>query len=338
MSKNLEFIQELPKAELHLHIEGSLEPELMFKLAERNKLTLKFKTIEEIKQAYSFSKLQDFLDIYYAGASVLVHEQDFFDLTWAYLEKCSRENVKHVEIFFDPQTHTERGISFQTVIDGIHRALSDGESKLGISFKLIMCYLRHLDQQAAFKTLEQSLPFKDKIAAVGLDSSELGHPPSKFEAVFKKSIGHGYKTVAHAGEEGPTDYIWQALELLKVSRIDHGVRALEDDKLIQKLAAEQIPLTICPLSNIKLRVFNEMKDHNIGELLKRGLSVSINSDDPAYFGGYINQNYLETMDGLNLSFEEIGAIAKFSFEGSFLTKDLIEDNLKSIDEIVKKYS
>lgn len=338
MSKNLEFIQELPKAELHLHIEGSLEPELMFKLAERNNLTLKFKSIEEIKQAYNFSNLQDFLDIYYAGASVLIHEQDFYDLTWAYLEKCSRENVKHVEIFFDPQTHTDRGIPFKTVIDGIHNALCDGESKLGISFKLIMCYLRHLDEEAAFETLEQSLPFKDKIVAVGLDSSEVGHPPSKFEKVFKKSLEEGYKTVAHAGEEGPTEYIWEALDLLKVSRIDHGVRALEDEKLIERLVKEKIPLTVCPLSNIKLRVFNEMKDHNIGELLKKGLSVSINSDDPAYFGGYMNQNYLETMNGLNLSYEEIGAIAKFSFKGSFLSNDLIEDNLKNIDELVRKYS
>ncbi|MBT7608252.1 MAG: adenosine deaminase [Bacteriovoracaceae bacterium] len=338
MSRNLEFIQELPKAELHLHIEGSLGPELMFTLAKRNKVEIKFTSVEEIHLAYNFSNLQDFLDIYYAGASVLINEQDFYDLTWDYLEKCSRENVKHVEIFFDPQTHTDRGIAFKTVIDGIHNALSDGESKLGISFKLIMCFLRHLDEESAFKTLEESLPFKDKIAAVGLDSSEVGHPPSKFKNVFRKSLEEGFLTVAHAGEEGPPEYIWEALDLLKVSRIDHGVRALEDDKLVARLVKEQIPLTVCPLSNIKLCVFKEMKDHNIGELLKNGLSISINSDDPAYFGGYLNQNYLETMNGLNLTFEEIGAIAKFSFKGSFLTSDLIDNHLKEIDHLVNKYS
>ena len=337
MSKNLDFIQELPKAELHLHIEGSLEPELMFSLAERNQVKIPYKTVDEVKEAYHFSNLQSFLDIYYAGASVLIQEQDFYDLTWAYLEKCSRENVKHVEIFFDPQTHTDRGIAFETVINGITKALSEGESKLGVSYKLIMCYLRHLDELSAFQTLEASLPYKDKIAAVGLDSSEVGHPPSKFQKVFEKSLEHGYLTVAHAGEEGPPDYVWEALNLLKVSRVDHGVRSLEDPKLMEKLVKEQIHLTVCPLSNVKLKVFQNMREHNLKKLLDAGVSLSINSDDPAYFGGYMNQNYLETMEGLNLSFEEIGSIAKYSFKASFLTKDLIDSHLQEIDFLVNKF-
>ena len=338
MSQNLEFVQELPKAELHLHIEGSLEPELMFSLAKRNNIDLPYKNVEEVKKAYQFHNLQSFLDIYYAGASVLIEEQDFYDMTWAYLEKCSRENVRHIEIFFDPQTHTDRGISFDTVINGIYSALKDGEEKLSISFKLIMCFLRHLDEESAFKTLEQALPHKDKIIGVGLDSSEVGHPPSKFEKVFTKALEEGFLTVAHAGEEGPPSYIWEALELLKVSRIDHGVRSLEDEKLMKHLVKEKIHLTVCPLSNIKLCVFNDLKDHNIGELLKAGVSVSINSDDPAYFGGYMNENYIQTMDALRLSFEEVGSIAKHSFKGSFLSKDIVEGYLSEIDDLVSKYS
>ncbi len=337
MSKELEFIQELPKAELHLHIEGSLEPELMFHLAKKNGLALKYKNVEEVRSAYHFSNLQTFLDIYYAGASVLCAEQDFYDLTWAYLEKCAREKVRHVEIFFDPQTHTDRGISFETVIGGINRALSDGREKFGISFKLIMCFLRHLDEESAFKTLEEALPYKEKISAVGLDSSEMGHPPSKFKNVFKRALKEGFLTVAHAGEEGPCEYIWEALELLKVSRIDHGVRCIEDDKLMEKLISEKIPLTVCPLSNVKLRVFNELKDHNIGELLEKGVNVSINSDDPAYFGGYMNQNYFETMSALDLSFEQMGAIAKNSFKGSFLDRKTVESHMNDIDDIVNKF-
>lgn len=338
MSQNLEFIQELPKAELHLHIEGSLEPELMFSLAKRNNIELPYKSVEEVRKAYQFHNLQSFLDIYYAGASILIKEQDFYDMTWAYLEKCSRENVRHIEIFFDPQTHTDRGISFDTVINGIYSALKDGEEKLSISFKLIMCFLRHLDEESAFKTLEQALPHKDKIIGVGLDSSEVGHPPSKFQKVFTKALDEGFLTVAHAGEEGPPDYIWEALELLKVSRIDHGVRSLEDDKLMKHLAQEKIHLTVCPLSNIKLCVFKDLKDHNIGKLLKAGVSVSINSDDPAYFGGYMNENYIQTMEALNLSYDEIGSIAKHSFKGSFLSKDIVEGYLSEIDDLVSKYS
>lgn len=332
-----DFIEELPKAELHLHIEGSLEPELMFKLAERNQIKLKFKSVEEIREAYNFSNLQDFLDIYYEGAGVLIKEQDFYDLTWEYLEKCARENVLHTEIFFDPQTHTDRGISFETVINGIDRALSDGKEKLGVSSKLIMCFLRHLDEKAAFDTLEMALPFKDKIVAVGLDSSEVGHPPSKFQKVFEKALDEGFLTVAHAGEEGPPEYIWEALDLLKVSRIDHGVRSNEDTKLMERLASERMPLTVCPYSNIKLRVFDELKDHNIGTLLDKGLNVSINSDDPAYFGGYMNENYLGTMEALDLSFDEMGMIARNSFESSFLSESEKQEYYDQIKKVVDKY-
>lgn len=332
-----DFIEELPKAELHLHIEGSLEPELMFKLAERNKIELKFKSVEEIREAYNFSNLQDFLDIYYEGAGVLVKEQDFYDLTWDYLEKCARENVLHTEIFFDPQTHTDRGISFDTVINGIHQALKDGQEKLGVSSKLIMCFLRHLDEEAAFKTLEMALPHKEKIIGVGLDSSEVGHPPSKFQKVFTKAIEEGFLTVAHAGEEGPPEYIWEALDLLKVKRIDHGVRSSEDPKLMERLIAERMPLTVCPFSNIKLRVFNKLKDHNIGSLLEKGLNVSINSDDPAYFGGYMNDNYLGTMEALDLSIDEMGKIARNSFESSFLLESEKHKFYDQITKVVDKY-
>ncbi|MFT6070123.1 MAG: adenosine deaminase [Bacteriovoracaceae bacterium] len=319
MSEITEFIKKLPKAELHLHIEGSLEPELMFKLSERNQVTIPFKSVEEIRAAYEFDNLQSFLDIYYAGAAVLLKEEDFYDLTWEYLLRCKEDNVIHTEIFFDPQTHTDRGISFDTVINGIDKALKDGKEKLGISSKIILCFLRHLDEEAAFKTLEEAKPHLDKIVAVGLDSSEVGHPPSKFQKVFDKARELGLLTVAHAGEEGPPEYIWEALDLLKVSRIDHGVRSLEDEKLVQRLVEEKIPLTVCPLSNIKLCVFKEMKDHNYRELLKKGLVATINSDDPAYFGGYMNQNFTETALALELTKEELALSSKNAFNASFIS-------------------
>jgi len=284
-----DFISNIPKAELHLHIEGTFEPELMFAIAQRNNIDLKYKSIAELKSAYDFSNLQDFLDIYYQGASVLITEQDFYDMTWAYLEKVYKQNVIHVEIFFDPQTHTDRGIEFATVINGIYKALEDAQNKLNISSKLILCFLRHLDEKAAFETLEQALPYKDKITAVGLDSSELGHPPSKFIKVFAKAREAGFLTVAHAGEEGPAEYIWEALNLLKVSRIDHGNNAMQDQKLLDRLITEQMPLTICPLSNLKLKVVDDLKKHPLKAMLDKNMLVTINSDDPAYFGGYLNE-------------------------------------------------
>jgi adenosine deaminase len=334
MSEIKEFIKKLPKAELHLHIEGSLEPELMFKLSERNKVAIPFKSVEEIRAAYEFDNLQSFLDIYYAGAAVLLKEEDFYDLTWEYLLRCKEDNVIHTEIFFDPQTHTDRGISFDTVITGIHKALEDGESKLGITSKIILCFLRHLDEEAAFKTLEQAKPHLDKIVAVGLDSSEVGHPPSKFQKVFEKALELGLLTVAHAGEEGPPEYIWQALDLLKVSRIDHGVRSLEDEKLVQRLVEEKIPLTVCPLSNIKLCVFKEMKDHNYRELLEKGLVATINSDDPAYFGGYMNQNFIETAEALELTKEELALSSKNAFNASFISNEQKKAYCDLVDAIL----
>lgn len=337
MLKFQNFIEELPKAELHLHIEGSLEPELMFKLAERNKIKLRFNSVEEIREAYMFDNLQSFLDIYYEGAGVLIHEQDFYDLTWEYLEKCARENVKHTEIFFDPQTHTDRGIKFDTVINGIDKALNDGKEKLGVSSNLIMCFLRHLDEKAAFETLNSALNYKDKIIGVGLDSSEVGHPPSKFKKVFEKSIEEGFFTVAHAGEEGPPEYIWEALDLLKVKRVDHGVRSIEDSKLVQRLIDENISLTVCPFSNIKLRVFDKLEDHNLKKLLDLGLNVCINSDDPAYFGGYMNQNYFETAEALKLTIDEVAKVARNSFEASFISETEKQDFYDQITSVVDKY-
>jgi adenosine deaminase len=311
-------IDRIPKAELHLHIEGTLEPELMMMLAQRNQIDLPYANVEEIRRAYEFSDLQSFLDIYYAGAAVLITEQDFYDLTWAYLERAASDNVRHVEIFFDPQTHTDRGISFATVIDGIYRALQDGETNLNITFKLIMCFLRHLSVEDAMNTLEEALPHKSRIHAVGLDSSEVGHPPSKFVTVFDRAREEGFLTVAHAGEEGPPEYIWEALDLLKVERIDHGVRAIEDAKLVTRLVDEQIPLTVCPLSNLKLRVFNTLEEHNLKELLDAGLCVTINSDDPAYFGGYIGENFRQSQQALGLSAEDVYVLARNSFVASFI--------------------
>ena len=287
-----DFIHSLPKVELHLHIEGTLEPAMMLELAKRNQVPLPYQTIEQIQAAYEFDDLQSFLDLYYQGAQVLQTEQDFYDLTWAYLERCQQEHVLHTEIFFDPQTHTDRGVAFKTVIDGIWRALQDGKEKLGVTSYLIMCFLRHLSEEAAFDTLKQALPYRDRIIAVGLDSSERGNPPEKFNRVFEQARDAGFFTVAHAGEEGPADYIWDALNKLKVSRIDHGVRCIEDDALVEHLVASREPLTVCPLSNIKLRVFEKMGQHNIVDLLEKGVCVTINSDDPAYFGGYMSANFM----------------------------------------------
>jgi len=320
MNNSIEnFIQGIPKAELHLHIEGTFEPELMFEIAKRNGIKIKYKSVAALKKAYNFNNLQEFLDIYYAGAAVLIKEQDFYDMTWAYLEKAHSQNVVHTEIFFDPQTHTDRGIAFGTVIKGISKALKAGEKKLGISSRLIMCFLRHLDEKAAMSTLEDALKYKKLIAAVGLDSSEVGHPPSKFKRVYKRALKEGLLTVAHAGEEGPAAYIWEALDLLKVSRIDHGNHCLDDGELINELVRRKIPLTMCPLSNLKLKVVRDLKKHPLRKLMKKGLLVTINSDDPAYFGGYVGDNYLALWKALNLTVEEICTLAINSFEASFLS-------------------
>lgn len=315
----LELIQALPKAELHVHIEGTFEPELMFAIAQRNEISIPYKSVEEVKQAYNFHNLQSFLDIYYAGANVLIHEQDFYDLAWAYFEKCADDNVVHTEMFFDPQTHTDRGIAFETVINGLQKACDDAKAKLGITSHLIMCFLRHLSEEAAFETLEQALPYKDRIIGVGLDSSEVGHPPSKFERVFAKAREAGFLVVAHAGEEGPAEYVWEALDLLKVNRIDHGVRSEGDPELMQRLIAEKMPLTVCPLSNLKLCVVDDMQQHNIRRLLQQGVHVTVNSDDPSYFGGYMNDNFIAIAEALDLSNEELKQLAINSFEASFIS-------------------
>ena len=313
-----EFIKKSPKAELHLHIEGTLEPELMFFLAKRNNVEIPFKNIDDVKEAYNFSNLDSFLKIYYEGAKVLVEEQDFFDLTWAYILKCKENNIVHTEIFFDPQTHTDRGIDFDKVINGIFNAFKKGEKEFGLSFKIIMCFLRHLNEKECFKTLDNALRHKDKIFGVGLDSSEKGNPPKKFEKLFKKALENEFITVAHAGEEGPPEYIWEALNLLNVHRIDHGVQCLKDEKLVEILSKSQIPLTVCPLSNIKLRVFNSLKEHNLKKMLEKKLMVMVNSDDPAYFGGYLNKNFIEIQEALDLSHEQVKTLLINSFKSSFL--------------------
>ncbi len=315
-----DFIRSLPKAELHLHIEGSLEPELMFELAARNHIDLPFDTVEAVKQAYQFSNLQDFLDIYYQGMSVLITEQDFFDLTLAYLLKAKADGVRHVEIFFDPQGHVERGIAFETVVNGIYRALIEGEVKHDISFGLIMCFLRHLSEEAAFETLAQAAPFKDKIIGVGLDSSEMGHPPEKFARVFAEAKKQGYHLVAHAGEEGPADYVRQALDLLSIERIDHGNAILDDAALTQRVAEEGIALTVCPLSNLKLCVVDDITRHPLPAMLKAGLKVTLNSDDPSYFGGYIGDNYLAMAQAFDLDHKTMIKLAKNSIGASFASK------------------
>jgi adenosine deaminase len=315
------FIQSIPKVELHLHIEGTLEPELMFKLAKRNSIAIPFNSIADVRAAYNFHNLQSFLDIYFQGANVLINEQDFFDLTWDYLLRCKEDNVLHTEVFFDPQAHTERGISFDTVINGIHQALVKGNDELGITSQLIMCFLRHLDEKSAFTTLAQAQPHKDKIIAVGLDSTEIGNPAGKFERVFKHAISQGFLTVAHAGEEGSACHIYEALNLLKITRIDHGVCCTDDDTLVNKLISERIPLTMCPLSNIKLKVFETMKEHNILSLLKKGVCVTINSDDPAYFGGYMTDNFLAVNSALPMNKSQIAQLTFNAIEASFISND-----------------
>ena len=325
------FIRDIPKVELHIHIEGSLEPELMFKLAQRNGIALPYDSIAAVRRAYEFTDLQSFLDIYYAGACVLLQEQDFFDMTWAYLEKAHTQQVRHTEIFFDPQTHTARGVALSAVIDGIDRALRDAQAQWGMSGALILCFLRHLSEDEAFATLEQALPHRSQFIGVGLDSSERGHPPEKFARVFARCKELGLHLVAHAGEEGPPAYIQTALDVLQVERIDHGVRCLEDAALTQRLARERVPLTVCPLSNIKLRVFDQMHEHNLLRLLEAGIVATVNSDDPAYFGGYINQNFVAAFDALPLERQHAQLLARNSFAASFLDDAAKQAYLDEVD-------
>ena len=324
------FIERMPKAELHLHIEGTLEPELMFELASRNHVGLPFRSPEEVRKAYEFSDLQSFLDIYYQGSRVLLRDRDFYDLTWAYLRKAKEQNIRHTEVFFDPQAHTARGVPFGAVIEGIHHALEDGRRELGTSSKLILCFLRDLGAEDAMQTLESALPYRDYFAGVGLDSTEQGHPPEKFAKVFERAREDGFFVVAHAGEEGPPEYVWQALDTLRVSRIDHGVRAMEDAALVERLRAQRIPLTVCPLSNVKLRVFDSIHRHNLPDLLDADLVVTINSDDPAYFGGYINENFIAVQEAFNLTKGELAALARNSFEAAFLSDEQRREVLREL--------
>ena len=323
----------LPKIELHLHIEGTLEPELLFKLAKRNSIQLPFNSVNEVKKAYQFSNLQDFLDIYYQGAEVLLHKQDFYDLTWAYLLMCKQQNVMHVEPFFDPQTHTVRGVPFETIVSGIAEALADGKGKLGITSRLIMCFLRHLSEESAIETLKSSEQFTDVIYGVGLDSAEMGNPPEKFINVFTKAKGMGYKLVAHAGEEGPVSYIWSALDVLNVQRIDHGIRAIDDPDLMLRLIESQMPLTICPLSNVKLRVFDTMASHTILDMLDLGVCVTVNSDDPSYFGGYMTENFRALYDSLGLSRDQAIRLINNSIDASFAE----ESRKKELSNLLQRY-
>ncbi len=326
-----ELIHDIPKAELHIHIEGSLEPELMFELAEKNGVRLSFESVSDLRRAYDFTDLQSFLDIYYQGAQVLIDEEDFYKVTWAYLQKAAEQNVRHTEVFFDPQTHTARGVKFETVLNGLHRALADARCKLGLSSNLIMCFLRHESVAAAMETLEEALPLRELICGIGLDSTELGFPPEKFTAVFDRARRHGFKTVAHAGEEGPPEYIWQALNDLNVERIDHGVRCVEDARLVEYLVEKQMPLTVCPLSNVKLRVFESMDQHNLKKMLDLGLCVTVNSDDPAYFGGYIEENLRAVHDVHRLEPEDIIQLARNAFRSSFLEPDEKKKYLEELD-------
>ena len=313
-----ELLRQIPKAELHIHIEGSLEPEMMFEIAARNGVRLRYGSVEEVREAYDFADLQSFLDLYYEGTRVLLHERDFYDLTFAYLKKASSQGVRHAEIFFDPQAHTGRGVAFGIVITGIRRALEDGQKRFGMSSHLIMCFLRHLSADEAIETLRRALPYKDWIVGVGLDSSEVGHPPEGFRAVFEEATRHAFHRVAHAGEEGPPEYIRQALDELGAERIDHGVRCVEDPGLVRRLREEQVPLTVCPLSNVRLRVFPSVEEHPVKRMLDEGLRVTVNSDDPAYFGGYVADNYSAVRDGLGFAREEFRAVAENSFRASFL--------------------
>jgi adenosine deaminase len=316
-----ELARTIPKAELHIHIEGSLEPELIFALAQRNGVTLPYASVQALRAAYAFTDLQSFLDIYYAGASVLLKEADFYDMAWAYFERAKADNVVHTELFFDPQTHTARGVPMAVVIEGLSRACVDAKEKLGVSASLILCFLRHLSEQDALSTLEAALPYRAHFIGVGLDSSELGHPPEKFERVFARSRELGLKLVAHAGEEGPPEYMWQAIDLLKVQRIDHGVACLQDPLLMAELAHTRLPLTVCPLSNLKLCVVNDLREHPLKKMLDAGLCVTVNSDDPAYFGGYMNTNFVQTVEALDLSREDVIALARNSFEAAFISAE-----------------
>lgn len=314
-----DYIASLPKAELHLHIEGTFEPELIFKMAERNKITLPYDSVETLKKAYQFTDLQSFLDLYYACMNVLQTEEDFAELANDYFARASKQNVVHAEIFFDPQAHTGRGVPFRTVIDGLWSAVKDSKKNFGITTKMIMCFLRDLSAESAMETLDQAIPYGERIVAVGLDSAEVGNPPSKFTDVFARARAAGFEATAHAGEEGPAEYVWEALNILKVKRIDHGVRSMEDPKLVQHLVETATPLTVCPLSNIKLRVFDKMKDHNIKKMLGAGLKATINSDDPAYFGGYIGENFQSITDALDLSHDQLKTLAVNSINASFLS-------------------
>lgn len=317
----IKFIESLPKAELHLHIEGTFEPELLFEIAKRNQITIPYASVESLKEAYEFDCLQDFLDIYYQGANVLITEQDFYDLTYAYFEKCKAQNIRHTEIMFDPQTHTKRGVSFDKVINGIHKACVDARDNFGISSKLIMSFLRHLSEEEAFETLEASLPYKELITAVGLDSSEKGNPPSKFKNVFEASVEHGYIPLAHAGEEGDANYVWEAIDVLKIRRIDHGNNALQDEKLVQEIIKRDLALTVCPLSNTALQVVSDLKDHPLKTMMKKGLKVTVNSDDPAYFGGQLNANLIAVQQALDLGKKDILELIENSFRYSLLSPD-----------------
>jgi len=330
-----DLLRRMPKAELHIHIEGSLEPELIFALAQRNGVALPYASVEELRSAYAFTNLQSFLDIYYAGASVLLKEQDFYDMTRAYLLRAAQDKVLHAELFFDPQTHMARGVSMETVINGLHRACVDAKAELGISASLILCFLRHLSEEEAFETLEKALPFRDKVIGVGLDSGELGNPPEKFARVFARCRALGFHRVAHAGEEGPPAYVWTALDVLKVERVDHGVQSSQDAALMQRLAADRIPLTVCPLSNLKLCVFPNLAHHNLRQLLDAGLVATINSDDPAYFGGYMNDNFTQTFAALTLNARHAYTLARNSFEASFIeasARQLYVDRLNEFFE------
>ena len=325
-------LRSMPKAELHMHIEGSLEPELIFALAQRNSVAIPYASVEDLRRAYAFTNLQSFLDIYYAGASVLLKEQDFYDMAWAYLLRAQADHVLHTEMFFDPQTHTARGVAMQTVINGLHRACVDAKAKLGVSALLILCFLRHLSEDDAFATLEQALPYRDKFVGVGLDSSEVGHPPEKFARVFARCRELGFHLVAHAGEEGPPEYVWTALDLLKVERVDHGVQSAKDPALMKRLAQDRVPLTVCPLSNLKLCVFPSLAQHNLGALLDAGLMATVNSDDPAYFGGYVNENFTQTFAATGLTAQHAYTLARNSFEASFVDAAAKRGFIDRLDE------
>ena len=332
-----DLLRKMPKAELHIHIEGSLEPELIFALAERNKVSIPYANVEELRSAYAFSNLQSFLDIYYAGASVLIKEQDFYDMAHAYFVKAAQDNVVHAELFFDPQTHTARGVSMDVVVKGLHRACMDAQKEFGISASLILCFLRHLSEEAAFETLEEAMPWRDKIVGIGLDSGELGNPPEKFARVFARCRELGFHLVAHAGEEGPPAYIWTALDVLKVERIDHGVQSIKDPALLERLAKDRIALTVCPLSNLKLCVFPDLASHNLRQLLDAGLAVTVNSDDPAYFGGYMNDNFTQIFAATGMTAQHAYTLARNSFEASFIDAADKQACIDRLDQVFESF-